>query len=222
MQEGWQSLDRFLYDLAREAKDVRVSFNTIMTTVGGRLSHDPEKFRANNPFVEVAGHAQQISAREARASRSSPRLSAHSGTPSSRSGVPQQYLQDQAPHQNSRVRPRAGSMDGSYSQFTGPGGPPPSKRQRGGDYERDLQVPPGRPYSQSPGNSPRMVYQNGQVEHSPGLVAAQPVQYTSQRHRPRIDRDDGVQGRHRPEHPSLDAPQSSPAPIYLAFEVSVT
>ena len=106
------------------------------------------------PVAPVLSPQQrELAARETRSSRPSPRLAVRTSVPASRSGVPlsaQQYgSASTPPPQSSRVRPRAGSMDGSYSHLTGPGGPPPSKRQRSDrEYDRDM-LASGHAYNHS-------------------------------------------------------------------------
>ncbi|PSR77676.1 hypothetical protein PHLCEN_2v7734 [Hermanssonia centrifuga] len=206
MQEGWEELDRFLFQQTADASDARARFSLLMNKRGGDLV---VLSRDGPPHATALVNThQQLAARDSRP-RPSPRLSVRTSVPTSRSGVPlsaQQYSsipQPPPPTQSSRVRPRAGSLEGSpYAPLTGPGGPPPSKRMRSDrDYDRDLQVPQGHSYSQSPGNSPRLVYQtNGQVDRSPPLsVPPSQGPYThgqpqhSYRHR---GRDDGVQIRY--------------------------
>lgn len=151
LQEGWAELDHFLYEKAVEATEARARFSLLMNKRGGDLV-----VVGDREGLPVAAALSQQAARDSRAPRPSPHLSVRTSVPTSRSGVPlsaQQYGSMPVPppaSQNSRVRPRAGSLDGSYSHLTGPGGPPPSKRMRSDrEYERDMQLPPSRPYSQS-------------------------------------------------------------------------
>ncbi|GJE97279.1 hypothetical protein PsYK624_134950 [Phanerochaete sordida] len=62
------------------------------------------------------------------------------------------------PPPSSRVRPRAGSLDGSAYALTGPGGPPPAKRARS---DRDHEMSRYSP--------------NGTLDHSPSLQHAMPA-----------------------------------------------
>ena len=146
LQDGWDELDRFLFEKAAEIAEARARFSQLMSKRGGDLV-------VVGPG-SIAPSTQHMSTRDSRATRPSPHLSVRTSVPPSRSNMPlsaSQYATSQpASRQVSRVRPRAGSMDGSYQQLTGPGGPPPSKRMRSDrDYDRDLQVPAGRPYSPS-------------------------------------------------------------------------
>ncbi|KAL4241446.1 hypothetical protein ABKN59_000014 [Abortiporus biennis] len=149
MQEGWNDLNQYLGSLELRSAEVRSSFGHIMSSRGGHLI--------------VVGNDQPMNST----------LAQHQHTRS--------HSSSQASHQfptlppplptQSRVRPRAGSLDGSaYAAI--PGGPPPSKRLRSDPSERDLSDRSHhRHYSESPSQSPNIVYRsNGQMDHPAQLT----------------------------------------------------
>ena len=132
MQSGWANFEEILAQQATEFAESRAQFSVLMSKRGGDL-------------VDKDGRPIDKDRIEKMFSRPSERLSVRTGA--STRAPSQPYAP--APGQSTRVRPRASSPDG-YAHLTGPGGPPPNKRMRSErDYDRDLQVPQGRPYSHS-------------------------------------------------------------------------
>ena len=129
LQDNWTECERYLIEVETSAANARASFSQIMSLRGGVLT-------VKNGS---SGYSRQpLTVRTAVSSRTSMPLSAqHPST---------MALAPTSTH-NSRIRPRSGSLDGSYG-LTGPGGPPPSKRARN-DRDHDPQMAQGRHYSQS-------------------------------------------------------------------------
>lgn len=137
IQAQWQEDERSLAEAEAKIAEVRASFSQVIAHRGGQLV----VLNGQPPAA-----AQLANVRDGRSRHG---LSVRTAGTSSRSGMPLS-AQPQSAAPNSRIRPRAGSLDGSYANLTGPGGPPPAKRARNDRHqERDLQLPPGHAYSQS-------------------------------------------------------------------------
>ena len=144
IQAQWVEDERVLFEAESKLAEVRNTFSQIITHRGGQL------VVVNGQGPHAA--AQLANVRVPEAGRPNHHaLSVRTSGTSSRSGIPLSAQPSGSMTQgSSRVRPRAGSLDGSYSTLTGPGGPPPAKRARSDrNPERDLQVPQGIPYAQS-------------------------------------------------------------------------
>lgn len=145
IQAQWMEDERTLFEAESKIAEIRASFSQVIVHRGGQLvvlNGQP------HPGAQIAGVRAGGDGRSSRHG-----LSVRTSGTSSRSGMPlSAQPHSSATPQNSRVRPRAGSLDGSYANLTGPGGPPPAKRARNDrdrHHERDLQVPQGHAYSQS-------------------------------------------------------------------------
>ncbi|KAI0085834.1 hypothetical protein BDY19DRAFT_395124 [Irpex rosettiformis] len=180
IQAQWAEDERILFDAESKLAEVRNTFSQIITHRGGQLV----VVNGQGPHAAV----QLANMRVPEGGRPSHHtLSVRTTGTSSRSGIPLSAQPSGSVAQSSsRVRPRAGSLDGSYSTLTGPGGPPPAKRARSDrNSDRDLQVPPGITYAQSNGQPDPV------VTNPIGSPYGQHVNY-----RPRSRTEDGVQIRY--------------------------
>lgn len=143
IQAQWADDERTLFEAESKLAEVRNSFTQIIAHRGGQIV----VLNGQGPHTVT----QLSVTRVAEGGRSSRRgLSVRTAGTSSLSGVPLSAQPSSSLPQGTRVRPRAGSIDGSYTNLTGPGGPPPAKRARNDRHQdRDLQVLQGHAYSQS-------------------------------------------------------------------------
>jgi hypothetical protein len=144
IQAQWAEDERTLLDVEAKLSEVRNTFSQVIATRGGQL------VVVNGQGPHTATHLASLRGGDGdRSTRHA--LSVRTTGTSSHHGLPLSANPSGSVSQGaSRVRPRAGSLDGSYPNLTGPGGPPPAKRARNDrNSERDLQVPQGVPHSQS-------------------------------------------------------------------------
>lgn len=121
LQESWVDCEQYIIDAETAAANARASFSNLMATRGGVLVSK----NGPPPYAVAFPHSKQA-------------LSVRTSVHASRSGHPLSAQQTSSlPPSSSRVRPRAGSLDGSAYALTGPGGPPPSKRARS-DRDHDV------------------------------------------------------------------------------------
>lgn len=132
LSENWEEMNRFLNLVEARAADARAGFARIVTEGGGQLVL---------PDIPIPGqhhHHQLNHPNQGLTIMPPPSNTRHRGHSYSRSAInqptqPWPTLQP-SPHGQSRVRPRSGSMDGSY--MAGAPGQPPAKRSRN-ERERD-------------------------------------------------------------------------------------
>jgi hypothetical protein len=136
LMEAWVELDRYLGVIEIRAADARAGYNRIVAEGGGQL------VVANIPLPgQPPSHNHQNPSISAMPPPAHPSRHHHSRNHSQRSGVqpssnPWTPMIPQLNPSQTRVRPRAGSLDDA-GYAIGAAGQPPAKRSRGGDRDRD-------------------------------------------------------------------------------------